>query len=297
MPFSQTCTSLGYSTLRDVPEVTLDQCSTGEAQLSLHWPTGQAIDLSEFGIIDSSSASSSSSVIDGVRIVVKEMPEDHVAWASQTAEIIDSANGVIAFDYSPANKLSSRAGIFTAEAQIYEDGVMRKTYPFFLVVNPSLTGQPQDSNQMLSVAEIRMSLRDVDPESNFLIDELDFKTNEIALMIRRAVDYWNETPPPVAYYKATNFPWRYHLSLGVIGLLHEMASIHKMRNDLDYQAGGVSVKDTSKWQQYASIGARLWDEYRKWVKQKKYQINIEGGYSRLGSGYDRSLYGAFGYYR
>jgi len=296
MPFNQTCVGAGYSNLRDVPEVPIDQCAVGTARLILRWPNGSVIDLTQFDIVESSSASSSSALVDGVQIVVKEMPEDNVAWATEDADIISASEGVIEFDYSPTNKLSRRAGIFTAEAQIIQDGLLRKTYPFFLVVNPSLTGQQQDSNQMLSVAEIRMSIRDVDPESNFLLDELDFKTNEIALMIRRAVDYWNETPPPVAYYKATNFPYRYHLSLGVIGALHNMASIHKMRNNLDYTAGGVTVQDTAKWKQYAEIGARLWDEYRQWVKHMKYQINIEGGYMQLGSGYSRGYFYA-GYYR
>jgi len=295
MPFNQTCVGAGYSNLRDVPEVPIDQCAVGTARLILRWPNGSVIDLTQFDIVESSSASSSSALVDGVQIVVKEMPEDNVAWATEDADIISASEGVIEFDYSPTNKLSRRAGIFTAEAQIIQDGLLRKTYPFFLVVNPSLTGQQQDSNQMLSVAEIRMSIRDVDPESNFLLDELDFKTNEIALMIRRAVDYWNETPPPVAYYKATNFPYRYHLSLGVIGALHNMASIHKMRNNLDYTAGGVTVQDTAKWKQYAEIGARLWDEYRQWVKHMKYQINIEGGYRQLGSGYSRGYFYS-GYY-
>jgi hypothetical protein len=295
MPFNQTCTDAGYTTLRDVPEVTIDQCAVGQARLTLRWPNGQPIDLGQFDIIDSSSASSSSALVDGVRIVVKEMPDDNLVWATQDADVVDADKGIVEFDYSPTNKLSKRAGIFTAEAQIIQDSLLRKTYPFFLIVNPVLTGQPQDSNQMLSIAEIRMTLRDVDPESNFLLDELDFKTNEIALMIRRAVDYWNETPPPVAYYKATNFPYRYHLSLGVIGLLHQMASAHKMRNNLDYSAGGVTVADTLKWQQYENIGTRHWDEYRKWVRQIKYQKNIEGGFMQLTSGYNRQLY--YGYYR
>lgn len=296
MPFNQLCVDAGYSTLRDVPEVTIDQVAYGTARLTIRWPNGQAIDLSEFDIVDSSSASSSSAIVDGVKIIVKELPDDNVIWAQQEADVIDATHGIIDFVYSPVNKFTRRAGIFTAEAQIIQDGLLRKTYPFFLIVNPSLTGQPTDSNQMLSVAEIRMSMRDVDPESNFLIDELDFKTNEIALMIRRAVDYWNETPPPVAYYRPTTFPWRYHLSLGVIGLLHEMAANFKMRNNLDYQAGGVTVQDTIKWQQYANIGTRLWDEYRKWARQKKYQLNIEGGYMQLNSGYQRQFYYA-GYYR
>jgi len=296
MPFNQTCTDAGYTTLRDVPEITIDQCAVGSAELTLRWPNGNVIDLTQFGIYDTSSVSSSSSIVDGVRIVVKEMPGSSNIWAQEDADIIGAVSGVIQFDYSPTNRMSLRAGIFTAEAQIFEDSLLRKTYPFFLIVNPALTGSPSDSNQMLSIAEIRMTLRDTDPESNFLLDELDFKTNEIALMVRKAVDYWNEIPPPLAQYTSSNFPFRYHLSLGVIGLLHKMVSIYKMRNNLDYSAGGVTVADTIKWQQYENIGTRHWDEYRQWVKDKKYEINIQGGFLQLTSGYDRSFFYG-GYYR
>jgi hypothetical protein len=296
MAFANDCLDAGYTTLRDVPEVTIDQCATGAARLTLRWPNGSVIDLTQYDIVNSSSASSSSALVDGVRIVVKEHPSEQQTWATQDADIVDAQNGVVEFDYSPTNKFTQRAGIFTAEAQVWQDGVIRKIYPFFLIVNPSLSGSANDTMQSLSIAEIRMTLRDVDPEGNFLLDELDFKTNEIALMVRRAVDYWNEIPPPLAVYTPTNFPWRYHLSLGVVGLLHQMASIHKMRNNLDYSAGGVTVADTIKWQQYENIGTRVWDEYRAWVRSKKYQLNIEGGYLQLQSGYQRQFYYR-GYYQ
>ena len=295
MPFNQICVDAGYSTLRDVPEVTIDQCATGEARLTLRWPNGQPIDLTQYGIYNSSSLSSSSPMADGVLINVKEMPNSSRLWAQEEATIIDAVNGVVSFEYDPT-AMTRRAGIFTADAQIFENGLMRKLYPFFLIVNPAMTGASGDSNQMLSIAEIRMTMRDTDPESNFLLDELDFTTNEIALMIRRAVDYWNEVPPPLSVYTSSNFPWRYHLSRGVVGLLHQMAAMYKMRNNLDYSAGGVTVADTIKWQQYENIGTRMWDEYRKWVRDKKYEINIQGGYMTLGSGYDRTYYYG-GYYR
>ena len=289
MPFATTCIDSGYTTLRDVPEVTIDQCTDGTFQLTLRDPTGGAIDLTQYGIVDHSS-SSSQAEFTGVRVVIKEMPADANAWATQVAEVIDAENGVVEVDYTSA-RISLRCGIFVAEAQIWEDGIMKKLYPFFLIVNPSLSAHPAHDEQALSIIEIRMSLRDVDPESNFLIDELDFKTNEIALMIRRCIDFWNEQPPPVAVYKATNFPYRYHLSVGVIGLLHQMASAHKMRNNLDYSAGGVTVADTIKWQQYSDLGDKYWLQWAQWVKDKKYQLNIEGAFATLHSGYQ------WGYYR
>lgn len=292
--FASTCVDAGYSTLRDVPEVTVDQCTEGSFQLTLRNPDGSPIDLTQWGIYDASSSSSAGSGFTGVRYVIKEMPADANAWATGNAEVINASGGIVEVDYD-ATRMTLRCGIFTAELQAWEDGAIRKIYPFFYIVNPSLSANPAHDNQALSIAEIRMSMRDIDPVSNFLIDELDFKTNEIALMIRRCVDYWNEVPPPLTVYKATNFPFRYHLSIGVIGLLHRMASIQKMRNNLDYSAGGVTVADTIKWQQYENLGDKYWAQWTQWVKDKKYEINISGAFRQLNSGYWRTYF--WGNYR
>ena len=293
MPFASICLESGYTSLRSVPEVLMDQVTVGTVRLQMRdMVTGAPIDLTAYGIHDSSSASSSSGApFTGIRAVVKELPDDHVVWTTIEITVIDAVNGLVELAYTEQN--TRRAGIFTAELQVWEEGERRRVYPFFMVVNPSLSGDAGQSNQMLSVAEIRMTMRDTDAEGNFLLDELDFKTNEIALMIRRCVDYWNEQPPPVAWYKPTNFPFRYHLSLAVVAELHKMAAVHKMRNDLPYQAGGLTVQDTIKWQQYRQLGVEMWTRWVDWVKAKKYEINIEGGYVQLGSGYGRGSY----YYR
>jgi len=288
MPFSSVCVDAGYASLRDVPEVTVDQCTEGVFALTLRAPNGAPIDLTAYGIYDSSSSSSSGDFT-GVRVVVKEMPADTNPWDIVEAFVSDAQTGEITVAYD-ATRMTLRCGIFTAEAQIWEDGVMKKIYPFFYIVNPSLSASPANNNQALSIAEIRMSIRDTDPTANFLIDELDFKTNEIALMIRRCVDYWNEIPPPLATYKPTNFPFRYHLSIGVIGLLHQMASVYKMRNNLDYSAGGLTVADTIKWQQYSNLSDKYWAQWTQWVKDTKYRMNIEGGFAQLRSGYYNGYY-------
>lgn len=288
MTFANNCLDSGYTTLKDVPGVEVDQCTEGTVSMTLHDPsTAHEIDLTAYGIYNDSSSSSSGDFT-GVKVVIKEMPESQTVWATIEATVVDAVNGAITWDYSGNTVV--RAGIFTAETQIWQDGVRRRVLPFFFIVNPSLAGVASNSRQMLSIAEIRMTLRDSDAAANFLIDELDFKTNEIALMIRRCVDYWNEQPPPVGTYTAASFPWRYNLSLGVAAQLHKMASVHKMRNDLDYNAGGITVQDTKNWQTYAAVGDQLWSQWVDWVRHKKYQLNVEGAFATLRSGY------AYGYF-
>lgn len=288
MPFSNTCLDSGYQSLRDVPSVVVDQCTDGDVELVLRDPaTGQTIDLTQYGITDSSS-SSSSGHLTGVMIVVKELPSDNTVWWEEQALIADAAGGKLRIVYTATDV--RRSGVFTAEAQIWEDGKMKRIFPFFLEVNPSLSGAPGHSNYVLSVAEIRMTLRDVDPNGNVLIDEYEYSQEEILLAIRRCVNYWNEIPPPVGTYKPTNFPYPYHLSIGVASVLYSMAVHQKLRNDLPYSAGGLTVQDTVKWTQYREMQDRLWQEWASWVKAKKIQKNIEGAFMVMGSGYAYERY-------
>ena len=276
MAFANDCLTSGYSSLRDVPSVEVDQSTLGTSSLQLRSPTtGAPIDLSDYA---PEGDSSSSGDVDEVLVVIKEMPEDSTVWASIKADIVAPATaGNITFDYT--EHITRQGGIFTAEAQLFADSHMRHTYPFFFIVTPNL-----ESNEgaQLTISEIRMSIRDVDPEANFLLDALEFSRQEIALCMRRCIDYWNEALPPVSIYKTTNFPWRYQYSRAVVSQLYFMAAQHKLRNDLDYTAGGVTVKDTLSYQAYQKLADYLWDEWRQWVKAKKLNINIMGGFGYLG---------------
>ena len=281
MPFANDCVQQGYRSLRDIKSVEADQNTAGSVDFTMRNPqTGEPIDLTEYGIEESSS---SLGVFNGVKVIMQETPQDTSYWNEIEAEVKTAAQGVITIPYTYNDM--RRAGIFTSQAEIWEDGDLRRVIPFFFVINPSLTNDSADLGLTLSIAEIRMTLRDTDPEGNFLLEELDFTRSEIALCIRRCIDYWNEALPPVTTYKATNFPWRYHLSKGVAALLHQMAANHKMRNDLPYAAGGVTVQDTIKFKQYLDFYKEYWTEWIDWVRDRKLQINISGGFQILGSGY------------
>lgn len=276
MAFANDCLESGYSSLRDIPSAEVDQCTVGDVTISFRDPnTGEPIDLTDYA---PEGSSSSSGDVDEVRVVIKEMPEDRNNWATIKAEIVDPpTDGTITFEYDA--HVSRQGGTFTAEAQLWADSSMRRALPFFFIVTPDLASS---DGAQLTITEIRMSMRDTDPEGNFLLDQLEFTRQEIALCMRRCIDYWNETPPPVYYYKTTNFPYRYHYSRAVVAQLLLMAANNKMRNDLDYSAGGVTVQDTQTFEKYQKLGDSMWAEWRQWVKDIKYNINVMGGFSSLG---------------
>jgi len=149
----------------------------------------------------------------------------------------------------------------------------------FLEITPNniLTSTPYP----LSIAEVRLALRDECPAANFLLDDYEYTDKEIFYAIKKAVDYWNETPPDLGAHSYVTFPYRYHWTLAVIGLLLKQVSRYKLRNWLPYQGGNVSVNDASNWKYYHELGKEYWDDYREFVLHKKVELNAMGGFGGM----------------
>lgn len=304
MAFSNDCLdTIGVSPNR-LRVITFGQCTSGEAELQLIDPlSGEEIDLTEYDIPEGSSSSESSSsslasswcdceaLLDGVpkhgvEIVIKEMPNSTV-HRSVMAIIDDdqAAEGIIRIPVDQT--LSNYAGIWLGMAIVWQHGVMKRHYPFYFNVTPSLASNTP--NGPLAMYEVRLAIRDVSPEMNFLLDTVEFKEEEISWAMRRPIDYWNEIPPPVTIFSPITFPFRYHWLNATIGELLKMAAVWMRRNDLDYAAAGLQVQDTKKWPDYMKIGEELVKEYKEFVRAKKIEINIDGAYASLG-GYQCTPY-------
>lgn len=140
---------------------------------------------------------------------------------------------------------------------------------------------PTGNGGYLTDVDVRVWLRDNDPDANLLLDDFEFSTEEIRAAMTHAVDYWNETPPYIGSYDYDKFPYRYALLKGTAANLLFMAAHMFRRNHLQYSAGGLSVDDQNKYQQYDAAGARLWEEYKQWVAQAKRSINVDLGWGTV----------------
>lgn len=310
MPFANDCLdAIGVCPNR-IKRVSTGQCRVDNQTLQIaDINTGKPIDLSDYmtGSSSSSSESSSSSSeccktvwcgfpnkIDcvlktGVEIVIKETSSS-LLYKSVMATIDseeDAKNGIV---HIPIDcELSDKAGIWLGMAILWKDGQQRYQYPFYFDVLPNLsvynsTGGP------IAIYEVRLAIRDVCPEVNFLIDTVEFKDEEIAWAIRRPVDYWNEAKPPLGIsYSPMNFPYRYNWLNGTIGELLMLMAFWLRRNDLDYSAAGLTVEDTKKWPFYLQQGEKLKAEYKEWVKQEKITLNADQAWGTLG-GYRANPY-------
>jgi hypothetical protein len=204
--------------------------------------------------------------------------------------IIDATTGRVDI---PLNQDVVRyPGVSVVEVAIFnQTGEIVFSNEFWLVINRS-----QWSSDVVSgpptIAEIRLHLRDSSPEDNLWRDIEEFDLAEIAACISRPVMYWNESPPPIdLIYNTSNFPFRYNWLNGITACLYQLAARWYRRVHLPYSAGGVSIDDKNKSQEYELIGQKLWEEYKIWVLHKKVQINADSAWGSVSSPYIyRSLF-------
>lgn len=151
------------------------------------------------------------------------------------------------------------------------------------------TNKPQGNPGYLTDMDVRLFLRDKDPELNYLLDDYEFTPEELRTAMTLAVDKWNESPPVLTthMYTTLNFPFRYNLLLGTCANLMYMAAMRYRRNSLTYNIPGGQVADQEKYQQYDAAGQRLSQEYTEWVAKMKRAINIECGFGIIDGGMHR----------
>lgn len=299
MPFANDCIETVGVCPNRIPFTSIGQGAQGDIQIALKDPrTGTVVDLTLYGIgagvapsssLSSSSSSSSSwssssssaSPKHGVEIVTKARPEDACLWFEKMTETPTEANAKLGLvTLSVTDSESCRVGIWTAMALIWENGILRKLFPFYYEVIPNLAAY--NPGGTITLPEIRLAIRDVCPEMNFLLDAVEYEDSELMWAIRRPIEYWNEIPPPVRIFSMENFPFRYHWMEAAIGELMRMIATWMRRNELDYSAAGLSVKDTNSAPEYMKMGMDRLNEYKAFVRQKKIEINIQGGFQQLG---------------
>lgn len=141
--------------------------------------------------------------------------------------------------------------------------------------------EPVGSNTYLTDLDVRIFLRDNDPEANLLLDDFEFSPEEIRTAMTLTVDHWNEQPPFIRNYDYDKFPFRVNLLKGTAANLLFIAAHRFRRNSLNLQAGGLSGDDQAKYQQYDQAGERLWQEYHDWCLRSKRSINAEHGWATI----------------
>jgi hypothetical protein len=158
-------------------------------------------------------------------------------------------------------------GVYAAEIGRFAGDSLVDTWPVMIQVEPSAFQTAAETGPV-TIPEVRLALMDVNngsdgwPFSNLLID-VEFADADIAFCIRRVVEMWNETPPPVATYSTDNFPYRYWWT-----------GRRYSRNRLAYSAGGVSIDDQSKSAEYMQHAEQILQEFKQFMMTEKQRINM-----------------------
>ena len=268
-------------------------------EITLRDDRGRPINFESCGFSNISSSSSSSGTLTG-KVYFKGR------------EALDTSNGIYLVDTEGAftdaaagvvrMKLPSTA---TALHQIIDVncGVMSTTGEmvhmtnFYVLVDKSQFGSVTANRGkpagLPSLAQIRTYLRDNAPEDNPLLNTLEFDNSEIIQSMLKCVEQWNTMQPRIRQtYNTNNFLNPTALINGVMGELYLIAAKHYRRNQLAYSAGGLSVDDKNKAQEYEVAGDRMLQDYIKWCKMTKVELNKEAWDGSFGSTYD-----GFGRYR
>ena len=137
---------------------------------------------------------------------------------------------------------------------------------------------PHGNDCAMTEMEVRIFLRDTDPEANLLIDDFEYKPEEIRTAMNLAMDRWNDTPPDICRMDYDHFPYRSIFLLGVASYLLTIAAHRYRRNSLAINAGGTSVNDQDKAGQYDQAAERLRAEFLQMVRTKKREINSNMGW-------------------
>jgi len=186
----------------------------------------------------------------------------------QTGELVEAeSSSEESSDFIEASEESS-------SLVLLEDEKIISRFRCYMEVAESISYDGTHARHGISIAEIRLLIRDRCKEDNFLLDSVEFSDTEIAICVHRPVEYWNEQPPPIQTYTPATFPWRYNWADGCIGELLSIAAHNYARNNLTYSAAGLTVGDKDKSDAYAQGAQAYLERYRAWVRQKKRSINM-----------------------
>jgi len=130
---------------------------------------------------------------------------------------------------------------------------------------------PAGNVGFITEMDIRRVLRDF-PEANNLLDDYEFDYEEIRQAMTLTVDEWNDMAPVVFNYTIDNFPYRSILLKGTVAWLLTIGANSGIRNGLDYQAGGATIKDNDP-SDYQRAAAALAQEVKQLMRMKKNEEN------------------------
>ena len=141
-------------------------------------------------------------------------------------------------------------------------------------------------SQLLDMEEVRLFIMDRAVEDN-AIDLVAnyFSDEEIVAAMRRTAQHYNELPPYVSSTSVVNntLPYKIYLLNGVAYYLY-LSKLQKLaKEDLKYQAGGLTVDLTGKRMAHFQTYLKAFrEEFIQGAQQEKIATNYQSAYGSVG---------------
>lgn len=203
-----------------------------------------------------------------------------------TGTILDKSTGKITFKLP--EDVIKEAGVYLGEVAIKDE--KDNTYAInevYIYVEPSHQTKKVRFTPLIN--DIRLSLRDSSLFENELLGNYEYDVAEISYAVTRVVRFWNELPPPVAFFSTRNFPFTNLWLTGTQLYLFDLIQEHYRRNQFPYSAGGFSVDDRNKFQLYRIAWTDKMAVFTEEIKKLKRRLNVEDA--------QVTVPGPFSYYR
>lgn len=180
-------------------------------------------------------------------------------------------------------------GMFIAEIGWFvTPDILIASWPCYMLVEPSVFAEtPYDRQGAISVSEVRLEMFDHEIRDTSLLDALEFTDLEIISAASGIVETWNETPPSLSghVYTPANFPWRQTWISATVGSLLRSAALRYLRDYMPHQAGGITIQDQNKFNEYQARGDQLLKEFEQWMMRKKSELNLKRAWGGSGIRY------------
>lgn len=116
------------------------------------------------------------------------------------------------------------------------------------------------------------------PELNRLLRREEMDAEHLDFAIEMAISDWNSTTPMIRPVNIGNYPSLYLLMHGAAIQALKMGGIYQSRNELTYNAGGISIVRANKTPYYQSWIQNFSSEYEAKKLNMKIQQNVESAY-------------------
>ena len=202
------------------------------------------------------------------------------------ASLADTAEGQVRVDLP--EEVYQRPDIYRVQfARIKEGAPVAHMSESLLQVKPTSFGTSPAAGPP-TVYSIRQRLFDLSPDDNELLDEVEFRTDQVMEAMAWPIHTFNDQlPRDGGTYISANFPWTNKWADATVGRLLWTAANNFRRNQLNVQGGSIAINDKNREKEYLKEAKELMLSFQSWVGQEKYAKSALNAYGGVYSQYVR----------